>query len=225
MLIKDWMTKDVLTVDENTSLMRATRIMKEKNVRRLPVLSHGKLTGLITDRDLKDASPSKSTSLDIHEMYYLLSDMKAKDVMTANPICLNGDDSLEKAAMVMLENRISGIPVKDSAGHLIGLLSETDVLRAFLHCTGIKDGALQYIFDLPDAPGSVSSVIDILRYHKARILSVLTSFDENRKGKKQVAIRISVVETEQAALHSILAENFDIVYHGKDDLRNLPRKA
>ena len=80
MLIRDWMAKDILTIDENTSVMRATRIMKEKNVRRLPVLSHGKLTGMITDRDLKDASPSKSTSLDIHEMYYLLSEMKVSEM-------------------------------------------------------------------------------------------------------------------------------------------------
>ena len=95
MLIKDWMAKDVLTVDENTSLMRATRIMKENGIRRLPVVSHGKLIGIVTDRDVKDASPSKTTSLDIHELYYLLSEMKVKDVMTPTPLTLAGDDSLE----------------------------------------------------------------------------------------------------------------------------------
>ena len=81
--------------------MRATRTMKENNIRRLPVLSHGKLIGVITDRDLKEASPSTTSDLDIHEMYYLLSEMKVKDVMTDKCICLKQDDTLEKAALVM----------------------------------------------------------------------------------------------------------------------------
>jgi len=224
MLIKDWMTKDILTVDENTSVMRATRIMKDNNVRRLPVLAHGKLAGLVTDRDLKEASPSKSSSLDIHELYYLLSEMKVKEVMTPSPICMQEDDSLEMAAMVMLENRISGVTIENKAGLLVGLLSETDVLRAFLHCTGIKDGAVQYIFDVPDIPGSVTRIIDLLRQHEARVLSVLTSFDDAPEGMKRVAIRISVAEGGDDAIHQDLAAKFTIVYHGRDELKNLPRK-
>lgn len=225
MLIKDWMTKDVLTVDENTSLMRATRIMKEKNIRRLPVVSHGKLIGIITDRDVKDASPSKTTSLDIHELYYLLSEMKVKDVMTPSPLTLNGDDSLEKATVIMLENRISGLPVVDKAGHLIGLLSETDVLRAFIHATGIKDGAIQYVLDLPDAPGSVTKVIELLRQNKAMVISILTSFEDAPQGMKRVTIRITAESDEQIdALTKRLSESYQIVYHGRDELKNLPRK-
>src|SRR4030066_1384461 len=129
MQIRDWMAKDVQTVDENTSLMRATRILKENNIRRLPVVSHGKLIGIVTDRDVKDASPSKTTSLDIHELYYLLSEMKVKDVMTSNPLTLSQEDTLEKAALVMLEDKISGLPVVDGLGHLVGLVSETEDLR------------------------------------------------------------------------------------------------
>ena len=176
MLSQDWMAKDVMTVDENTSLMRATRIMKENRIRRLPVVSHGKLVGIITDRDVKDASPSKTTSLDIHELYYLLSEMKVKDVMTATPFTLSGKETLEKAALIMLNSRISGLPVIDDSNHLIGLLSETDVLRGFIHMTGIKADAIQYVFDLPDEPGSVTKVTAVLNDHQSRILSILTSF-------------------------------------------------
>ncbi|MCK5437877.1 MAG: CBS domain-containing protein, partial [Desulfobulbaceae bacterium] len=67
MLIKEWMSRDLVIVDENTSLMRATRVMKENNIRRLPVLGSGKLVGILSDRDVKDASPSKMTAMDIHE--------------------------------------------------------------------------------------------------------------------------------------------------------------
>jgi acetoin utilization protein AcuB len=226
MLIKDWMTTNVLTVDENTSLMRATRIMKENNIRRLPVVSHGKLIGIVTDRDVKDASPSKTTSLDIHELYYVLSEMKVKDVMTPNPLVLTGNDSLEKAAVIMLESKISGMPVTDGAGHLSGLLSETDVLRAFIHATGIKDGAVQYVFDLPDAPGSVSRVVEVLRENETRILSILTSFQDAPQGMKRVTIRVTVSNEDQVdELTRQLSDNFQVVYHGRDELKNLPTKA
>ena len=111
MVIKDWMATTILTVDANTSVMRATRTMKENNIRRLPVMSHGKLIGVITDRDLKEASPSTTSDIDIHEMYYLLSEMKVKDVMTDKCISLKQDDTLEKAALIMLKERISGIMI------------------------------------------------------------------------------------------------------------------
>ncbi len=224
MLIKDWMAKNVLTVDENTSVMRATRIMKENKVRRLPVLSHGKLTGIITDRDLKEASPSKTNSLDIHEMYYLLSEMKVKDVMTGDPICMKEDESLEKAAVVMLENKISGILITDQSSHLTGLLSETDIILGFLHSSGIKDGTYQYVFELPDTPGSVTSVVSALREHHARIISILTSFTDTSEGRKQVSIRINIDEEARPQLHKTLEDNFTIIFHGRDDLKDLPRK-
>lgn len=225
MLIKDWMAKNVLTVDENTSLMRATRIMKENTIRRLPVVSHGKLIGIITDRDVKDASPSKTTSLDIHELYYLLSEMKVKDVMTADPMTLQGEASLEKAAVIMLESKISGMPVVDDSGHLIGLLSETDVLRGFIHSTGIKDGAIHYILDLPDMPGSVGKVSSMLRENGAMLISVLTSFVDAREGMKRVSIRILLTDKNKAEeLHALLSKNFEVVHYSQDELHDLPSK-
>ncbi len=220
MLIQDWMAKDVLTVDENTSLMRATRIMKENVIRRLPVVSHGKLIGIVTDRDVKDASPSKTTSLDVHELYYILSEMKVKEVMTPNPATLNGFDSLEKAAVIMLEKKISGLPVVNDEGQIVGLVSETDVLRGFIHSTGIKDGAIQYVLDLEDVPGSVTSVVQALRDHHARVISVLTSFEDAAEGFKRVAIRIiAEAGCDCENLTTELKKKFTVVYHGMDELQ------
>jgi len=226
MLIQDWMAKDVMTVDENTSLMRATRIMKESNIRRLPVVSHGKLIGIITDRDVKDASPSKTTSLDIHELYYLLSEMKVKDVMTSSPLTLSGRDTLEKAAIVMLNSKISGLPVVDDTGQLIGLLSETDVLRGFIHMTGIKDNAIQYVFNLPDEPGSVTKVTNTLKEKQARIISILTSFEDAAGKTKRVAIRIAPLdEAQEKELSALLTQQFSVIYSGRDDLKSLPKRS
>jgi len=181
--------------------------------------------GIVTDRDVKDASPSKTASLDIHELYYLLSEMKVKDVMTVSPLTLKGKDSLEMAALIMLEDKISGVPVVDDNGHLVGLLSETDVLRGFIRNTGIKDGTHLYVFDLPDSPGSVTKVVEVLRRFDSRVISVLTSFEDAPEGIKRVSIRISVDDPAKGeALKQELSGNFTVVYHGIDNLKDRPRR-
>jgi acetoin utilization protein AcuB len=226
MLIKDWMATAVLTVDANTSVMRATRIMKENNIRRLPVLSQGKLAGVVTDRDLKEASPSSTSDMDIHEMYYLLSEMKIKDVMTDKCISLHQNDTLEKAALIMLKEKISGVMILDGEDNLVGLLSETDILRGFIHATGIQDGADQYVIDMPDTRGSVTKVIDTLREYNARVLSILTSFADAPPSQKRVAIRISIDEDKLPEFEQDISEleNYNIITHIKDELQNLPSK-
>ena len=226
MLIKDWMATTILTVDANTSVMRAGRTMKDNTIRRLPVVSQGKLAGIITDRDLKEASPSSKTEMDMHEMYYLLSEMKVQDVMTSNPICLNQNDTLEKAAMVMLSEKISGLLIVDTDDNLVGLLSESDVLRGFIHATGIQDGAFQIVMDMSDAGGSVSRLIDVLRQNKAQVLSILTSFDDAPAGSKRVSVRIMPYNGEIDDLVTELKnlEDCTIVSQGIDDLKNLPKK-
>ena len=225
MQIRDWMAKNVFTVTEDTSLLDVTRVMTENNIRRLPVEDNGKLVGIITDRDVKDASPAKTTTLDVHELYYLFSEIKVRDIMTSKPIVLSGDDSLEKAAVIMLETKISGIPVTDEDNNLIGLLSETDVLRGFIHTSGIKDGTMQYIFDLPDATGAVSDVVRTLRDNHMRVISVTTSFEEAVKGVKRVAMRvISDGEGDHDTLSTYLHDNYNVVFCARDELKNLPHK-
>ncbi|HIP40618.1 MAG TPA: CBS domain-containing protein [Desulfocapsa sulfexigens] len=226
MLIKDWMATTILTVDANTSVMRAGRTMKDNNIRRLPVVSQGKLAGIITDRDLKEASPSSKTDMDLHEMYYLLSEMKVKDVMTESPIRLYLDDTLEKAALVMLNEKISGLVIVDEEENLVGLLSESDVLRGFIHATGIQDGAFQIVMDMSDAGGSVSRLIDVLRQNRARVLSILTSFEDAPAGSKRVSVRIMPYngEVEELVKELKSMEGYTIVSQGIDDLKNLPKK-
>ena len=227
MLIKDWMATTILTVDANTSVMRAGRTMKDNNIRRLPVVSKGKLAGIITDRDLKEASPSSKTEIDLHEMYYLLSEMKVQDVMTDNPICLNQDDTLEKAALVILNEKISGLLIIDEEGSLVGLLSESDVLRGFIHATGIQDGSFQIVMDMSDAGGSVSKLIDVLRQSRARVLSILTSFDDAPSGSKRVSVRVMPYDGEIDSLVKELEamKEYRIISQGLDELKNLPKRG
>ena len=95
MRIRDIMTKNPLTVDSETPIFEAKRIMKENNIRRLPVVDKGKLVGMATERMILEASPSPATSLSIHELHYLISKMKVKDIMAKNPITISPDTTFE----------------------------------------------------------------------------------------------------------------------------------
>lgn len=226
MLIKEWMSKDLIIVDENTSLMRATRVMKENNIRRLPVLGSGKLVGILSDRDVKDASPSKMTAMDIHEFYYFLSEMKVKDAMTPTPLTLHQDDLLERAAILILKNKISGVPVLDESGNLVGLLSSTDVVRGFIHSTGIEEGTVLIVFNMRDEPGGVTGLVKMLRQNKASVIGVRTSFEDAREGMKKVAIRVNLPDTDKLdEFIKILSDNYEIIYYMLDRLDNLPGKT
>ncbi len=86
MIVRKWMSENPIVIDENASLSDAINLLKEHKIRRLPVLKKGKLTGIISDRDLKEASPSRATSLDIWELHYLMSKIKVKTIMTKNPV-------------------------------------------------------------------------------------------------------------------------------------------
>ena len=226
MLIKEWMSKDLIIVDENTSLMRATRVMKENNIRRLPVLGSGKLVGILSDRDVKDASPSKMTAMDIHEFYYFLSEMKVKDAMTPTPLTLHQDDLLERAAILILKNKISGVPVLDESGNLVGLLSSSDVVRGFIHSTGIEEGTVLIVFNMRDEPGGVTGLVKMLRQNKASVIGVRTSFEDAREGMKKVAIRVNLPDTDKLdEFIKILSDNYEIIYYMLDRLDNLPGKT
>jgi acetoin utilization protein AcuB len=99
------------------------------------------------------------------------------------------------------------------------------VLRGFIHSTGIKDGAMQYVFDLVDEPGSVTRVVKVLREYEARVISVLTSFEDAADGMKRVAIRVMVKDDGAVdKLSQALKENFTVIFQGRDELKDLPQR-
>lgn len=208
MIIKDWMTVNVITIDPEASMMRAAKIMKEKNIRRLPVVDDkGRLVGIVSDRDVKEASPSKATTLDVHELYYLLSEIKVKNIMTPNPITIRETDTVVKCAAIMQEKKISGIPVLDEKGALVGIMTQDEVYKVLLSITGVYHGGVQMGLKLPDERGSLKDVLDCLRSHKARVISVLTAYDQAEAGFRQVFIRI--MDMDKSVLNELRKEMTD----------------
>lgn len=132
MLVKDWMTPNPAVVKPDLTVPEAATLMKKGNFRRLPVVDDGRLVGIVTDRDLKQAMPSDATSLSIWELNYLISKLRVGEIMTKDPITVGEGEPLQTAAHRMIQSQIGGLPVL-SGSKLVGILTVTDVLKAFLH--------------------------------------------------------------------------------------------
>ena len=194
MLVQNWMRKEVITIDINDSLQKAMHLMKEHDIRRLPVIKRGKLVGIVTDRDIKEASASDATSLEIHELLYLLLKVKIHEIMTKNPITVPLDYTVEETAEILIENKISGIPVVDYEGQLAGIITQSDIFRVLISITGEKEKGIQFAFILEDQPGSIKNITDILRKYGGRIVSILSTNKGIPKGYRKVYIRIHEID-------------------------------
>jgi acetoin utilization protein AcuB len=161
MLVKNWMSKVVITVEEKDSMQDAMKLLKKHDIRMLPVVREGKLVGVVTDRDLKKASASDATTLEIHELIFLISEIKIKDIMTKNPVTVPFDYTVEETAEILLKNKISGAPVVDHDGQITGTITQTDLFNSLISLTGVGKRGLQFAFQLEDRPGSIKEVVDL----------------------------------------------------------------
>ncbi len=130
--VSDWMTPNPITIDENSSVIEAIHLMKEKDIRRLPVTGNGKFCGLITDRMLKEYTPSKATSLDTWEVHYILSKTPVKEAMNSKPFTVRPDTWLTNAAQLIHDNKLYGLCVTDQDDNLVGILTTTNIMEALI---------------------------------------------------------------------------------------------
>lgn len=152
MFVHEWMTQSPQTVKRTTPVMEAMQMLREGGYRRLPVVDGARLVGIVTDRDLKDATPSKASTLSVYELNYLLSKLAVKEVMKSPVISVGPSDPVERAALLMETHKISGLPVVDG-DELKGIITITDMLRAFVAMLGLREGGTRVTVNLPDAPG------------------------------------------------------------------------
>jgi len=218
MPVENWMSKDLITIDEDASIMKASKLMKQNDIQHLPVLKKGRLVGIVSDRDLKEAQPSKATTLDIHEMYYLLDKVSVKSLMPKSLFTITAGETVEKAAAVMLKQKISALPVVDAQGALAGIITKGDIFRAFVSISGIRQAELAMGFELEDRPGSIAEVTNAIRAHGGRIASILTGYEDAPTGFRQVYIRAKEVKDE-GALFKELESKYKVLYriHDKVD--------
>ena len=174
MRMRDIMTRNPITVGSDTPIAEAKRIMKEKNIRRLPVVDKGKLVGIVTERMILEASPSPATSLSIYEVHYLLSKMKVKDVMVKNPITVSPNTTFEETLLLGQEKRIGAFPVVDK-GKVVGIATESDLVRFITSVWGAKEDASTIIIEgVSQAFGLFREVVSVIDKHEVPILSIMT---------------------------------------------------
>jgi acetoin utilization protein AcuB len=191
------MSKNVITVDAKGSMQDAMVLLKKNDIQMLPVMKKGKLVGIITDRDLKKASASDATTLEIHELLYLLTKVRVQDIMTKDVITVPPDFTVEETAQVLLKNRISGAPVVDSSGKLVGVITQADIFRVVISLTGVDSGGIQFGFQVDDRSGSIKKIADVIRNYGGRMVSILSSYDDVPEGYRKVYIRMRSIERSQ----------------------------
>ena len=204
MLVKYWMKSEVPCIDAGASMQEAIRVLKETRAALLPVTKKGRLVGVITDTDLKRASASDATTLDVHELTYLISRIKAKSIMSSPPVTVPSDYTLEETAAQLLSHGISGAPVVDKTGKVVGVISQQAIYQALTSLSGLSKRGIQLALLLEDKPGSIKEVTDVIRKRGARLVSILTSYDRVPDGYRRVYIRAYAVE--RSAMSEMLEE-------------------
>jgi len=190
-LVRDWMTPNPVTIAPDTPVLEAIKLLKEKGFRRLPVMQGGKLLGIVTDKDLKDAMPSKATTLSVWELNYLLSKLTVEEVMARPVITVQADEPLEEAALLLEEYKVGGLPVMEG-NELVGIITITDVLRAFIEVMGMREGGVRITFDVPDRPGALAQAAQAVP--PANIVSVATA--GKKAGDRRIVMRVTGEDAE-----------------------------
>ena len=189
MRIRDMMTRNPVTVDSETLVMDARKIMKENNVRRLPVVDKGKLLGIVTKHDILEASPSPATSLSVHELNYLLSKMKVKEIMKKNPVTLTPDTPFEEALKIGQEQKIGSFPVVEN-GKLVGIATESDIVRFLTRALGVREeGSRITIEGLGGKLSDLEKIISIVNQHNTIVLSMI-SLPKTEKKEWMIVLRL-----------------------------------
>ena len=195
MLVRDIMRTPVVTIQSDTTLPEAIRLAAQRGIRHLPVLEEGKLVGLVSDRDLKRAMASSATSLEVHELTYLLDKVRVREIMARAVITITPLFPIEEAARLMVQERIGALPVTE-AGDLVGIVTETDLLELFVNTMGAGEpsGRLEVLLD--SRPGGLVDIARALEEAGVIISSLVTL--RNRDGIREAVVRIATLHTGPA---------------------------
>lgn len=211
MLVRKWMSPNPHTVQVHETVAEAIRLMKENDIRHLPVLEGRKLVGIVSDRDVKEFTPSKATTLDVYELHYLLSKATVADAMRRDPMRVAPEDPIERAALLMHDQKIGCLPVVDAAGEVVGILTQEDVFEALATVTGCRSDTVRFQMTIPDEPGSIKTVADRVRAYGLKLRSILTTYQDVPAGKRELILR---VEGDTLALERELKEAYeDLMIH------------
>ncbi len=196
MLVKELMSLDPIVIKPEASLYDALQIMREHQVRRLPVLNRdGKLIGIVLEKDLLYASPSPATSLSVHELNYLMSKITIESLMTSDVITVSEDCPLEEAARIMADNQIGGLPVMRD-GQLLGMITESDLFKVFLDLLGARDWGLRVTIMVEEGRGVLARITEAISSNDGDIVS-LSTFEGDGPDRRGLTFKVQGLGSEQ----------------------------
>ncbi|RLB27485.1 MAG: hypothetical protein DRG87_11300 [Deltaproteobacteria bacterium] len=211
MKIKDFMSTNVVAVDEKTSIHDARKIMEAHKIRRLPVMRKGKLVGLVTERMLLEAAPSPATALSIHELQYLLAKMTVKEIMVKKPHTVSPDMPAEEALQLGQDMGYGAFPVVDN-GRLVGMVTESDIVRVMTRVLGVRIKGTRIDLKVTKQFGNMQRIMGILDDRKAVLLSLMT-FLRPEEGDYMIILRIQA-EDADPIVKELTGAGFTMTYVG-----------
>ena len=200
MLVGERMSHPVITISPDMPVMDALGIMRKDHIRRLPVVRHGKLVGIVSEKDLLYASPSQATSLNVWELHSLLSKIKVSDVMTKDVTTVQVDTPLEEAARILADNTIGGLPVMQD-GKMVGIITETDLLKIFLEMLGARETGVRMNVLVRNQPGEIVKLSQAIFKENGNIIA-LGTFSGDDSSTYNVTLK--VVGPPQERLQAII---------------------
>ncbi|MFN8566494.1 MAG: CBS and ACT domain-containing protein [Kouleothrix sp.] len=195
MLVGERMTHPVIPVHPDTPVPEALTMMRREHIRRMPVVQNGKLIGIVTDRDLLHASASSATTLSIWELNYLLSKLTVEKVMSIDVLTVTEATPIEEAARTMADNKIGGLPVLRD-GHVVGMITETDLFRVLLEMTGAREMGVRATVLIPDTAGQLARLTHAVAEIGGNIVALGTFAGEDTSNST-VMCKVIGVEPER----------------------------
>ena len=207
MFVRDYMARAPITIEKDTPVFKALTIMKNNKIRHLPVVSKGKLLGIVTEKNLFYLSPSPATSLSIFEINSLMAEITVAEAMkTVQPVY--PDTTMEEAALYMREHKIGGLPVVEG-DVLVGLITESDIFDAMVKLFGYGKPGIRMVIEATDRVGLIADITKIIKDFDIVIRSIVT-FDKD-DNKTDIVLRLNVVDP--APLVTALESNgFEVSY-------------
>ena len=197
MFVGERMTRNPVTILDTASIDDGLHMMRERKVRRLPVLdSSGKMVGIVSDKDLLHAAPSPATSLSVYELHYLLAKLSIKQVMSSPVISITPDTPIEGAARIMADNKIGGLPVLED-GALAGIITETDVFKVLLELLGARTAGVRLTVGSWEAKGVLAQITRVLADAGANIVSVV-AYAGPTASEPRIMFKLTDVDAEVA---------------------------
>ncbi|MEF2230630.1 MAG: CBS and ACT domain-containing protein [Pseudodesulfovibrio sp.] len=215
MLVRDWMTVHVISLSVNSSVLDAADILREKNIRQFPVVDNdGGLAGIVSDRDIRDAMPSKFIPGDaVDGRSGGLCTLTAGDIMTLDPITASPDMAINEVADILVRHKIGGLPVVEG-GRLVGIVTQADVMRFLCAAAGPMRSGTQFAFRLGARPADLARLLDDIRDLGLTYSSVFTITDLAHPGHRRVYIRIEGArERSVEELVDILQRKHTLLYY------------